>query len=97
MLIPAITWLLFTGIWDSTKGRRCCAWKPCRYLKSWLLHKPQQAAKEFKESFAVNAYNLLAVFQFTNEKEKADYIKNISGDALPTLTQIPGFIPNDLI
>ena len=46
----------------------------------WVLHQPLQAEKEFKESFSVNAYNLFSVFQFTNEKEKTAFIKNISGE-----------------
>ena len=36
--------------------------------------------KEFKESFSVNANNLYSFFQFTNEKEKTAFIKNISGE-----------------
>lgn len=46
----------------------------------WLLHKPLKAEKEFMESFSVNTYNVYSVFQFSNEKEKAAFIKNISGE-----------------
>jgi len=46
----------------------------------WAMDQPLQAEREFKESFSVNAYNLFSVFQFTNEKEKTAFIKNILGE-----------------
>ena len=46
----------------------------------WEMHQPLLAEKEFKEAFAVNSFNLYSVFQFTNEKEKEAFIKNISGE-----------------
>ncbi len=46
----------------------------------WLMHKPGQAMKEFAESFSIKSNNLYSIFQFTNEKEKYDYIKNVSGE-----------------
>jgi CHAT domain-containing protein/tetratricopeptide (TPR) repeat protein len=44
-----------------------------------LMGQPFLAQKEFEAAFAAKSYNLTHVFQFTNEKEKAAYIKNISG------------------
>ncbi len=46
----------------------------------WSLHQPLRAEKEFKESFSINSSNLFSVFQFTNEKEKADFIQNVLGE-----------------
>jgi CHAT domain-containing protein/Tfp pilus assembly protein PilF len=46
----------------------------------WDMHQSLLAEKEFKESFSVNAFNLNAAFQFTTEKEKAAFIKNILGE-----------------
>ncbi len=41
---------------------------------------PLRAEEEFKESFLANINNVFSVFRFTNEKEKAAYIKNILGE-----------------
>ncbi len=45
-----------------------------------LLGASQSADKAYKESFSVNVRNLYNFFQFTNEKEKAAFIKNIFGE-----------------
>ena len=45
----------------------------------WLLGQPFLAEKEFKESFSAKVHNLISVFQFSNEKEKTQFIKNVSG------------------
>lgn len=46
----------------------------------WLQDRPLLAENEFKETFAANTYNVYSVFKFTNEKEKAAFIKNVSGE-----------------
>jgi tetratricopeptide (TPR) repeat protein len=48
-------------------------------LLYWIQHRQSQAEKEFRESFSVETYNQVSFFQFTNENEKAAYLKNISG------------------
>ncbi|MEO8150649.1 MAG: CHAT domain-containing tetratricopeptide repeat protein [Bacteroidia bacterium] len=45
----------------------------------WLKHQQLKAEEMFKESFFVKAYNLKAIFLFTNEKEKTAFIKNKLG------------------
>ncbi len=45
----------------------------------WQMEKPAKAEGEFKESLAAYADNVSSVFQFTNEKEKTAFIKNILG------------------
>ena len=45
----------------------------------WLSDQPLRAEEEFKESFLANINNVFSVFRFTNEKEKAAYIKKYFG------------------
>jgi CHAT domain-containing protein len=45
-----------------------------------VLRQPLRADTEFKESFSANTQNLSSIFQFTNEKEKTDFIRNIFGE-----------------
>lgn len=54
----------------------------CNNLASlyWTMDQTSKADEEFRESFLINTKNLSKVFQFTNEKEKAAYIKNVSGE-----------------
>ena len=46
----------------------------------WIMKQPVKAEIEFKESFSVNFHNLFSVFQFTNEKEKNYFTKNVLGE-----------------
>jgi len=46
----------------------------------WIEHQTPSAEKEYKESFSINVYNVNSIFQFTNEKEKEDFIKNVLGE-----------------
>lgn len=46
----------------------------------WKQRQTLKAEEEFIESFAVNDYNQNTFFQFTNEKEKAAFIKNVLGE-----------------
>lgn len=46
----------------------------------WNQGKIAKADLEFKEAFSSSSDNLDAVFQFTNEKEKIDFVKNIFGE-----------------
>lgn len=54
----------------------------CRNLAEvyWALHQPSMAEKELEESFSVDMNTVSTVFKFTNENEKAAYIKNILGE-----------------
>ncbi len=71
------------AIWEKVLGKGHPDYaSSCNDLASlyWLLHEPLKAEKNFEESFSVDSYNLSSIFQFTNEKEKEAYIKNILGE-----------------
>ncbi len=70
-------------IWQTVLGKQhpyygaACASLANLY---WAMDKPNKAEPEYEESFAVNVKNRDAVFQFTNEKEKENFLENVLGE-----------------
>lgn len=67
----------------------------------WLSHQLQLSENQFKQSLKLKKENLVKVFEFTSEKEKLVYVKNILGEdnliySFYLLDKLPSGEPYDL-